>query len=70
MALWEVGGNCAAARASGCRGIEAEEAKGRRNRDRNEGIWKAMAIRKAMRATKVKLLVVSCSLAMLRYVQR
>ncbi|KIW34894.1 uncharacterized protein PV07_01637 [Cladophialophora immunda] len=65
MALCELGGNCMAARASGWRDIEAAELKGRRKRERNDGIWKAM-VSKRTSARMVRgetSVMLSCSLA-------
>ncbi len=64
IARWELGGNCAADSASGCRDIDAEVVNGRRKRERKAGIWKAMIVSEMIETVAV---VVVCKrrLAML-----
>ena len=56
--------NVLAAKASGWKGMEAETLMGRRKRERNEGMLKAMVGKRISTATTRRmLLVLSCSLA-------
>ena len=51
--------------------IEAAVVSGRRKRERNEGIWKAMARTRMAKAMSEVFLILSCSLAVVAmYVQR